>query len=152
MIIVVCTDDPSLVQIANASWQVNQAVFGSVHQVFGNQIPQLQPTESLFLIAHGVMEGDDNNPVIGDRRKAFYVNAPELFQGLQAASVFPPGYTGTVYIDACEAADNSTVAHSFMEAFLAVIQDKYGQVRVYGRVGVANGLIPLPGADGWQQA
>ena len=152
MIIVVCRDDPGLVAIANLSRQGNPGVFGAVHQVFGNQIPQLGVNENLFLISHGVKDGDDGNPTIGGAADDFWVNAVQLFDALVAGNLFPPGYAGSVFIDACEASDHDDDTFSFAEVFRAPIQGRHGQVRVYGRSGTAAGLIPLPGSPGWRQA
>ncbi|MEZ5088313.1 MAG: hypothetical protein R2719_00565 [Micropruina sp.] len=94
MIIVVCRDDPGLVAIANLSRQGNPGVFGAVHQVFGNQIPQLGVNENLFLISHGVKDGDDGNPTIGGAADDFWVNAVQLFDALVAGNLFPPATRG----------------------------------------------------------
>lgn len=107
-------------------------------------------SEDLFIIAHGAYAGDDNNPVIGDEKNAFYVNAVELYENL--GRIFPQGYSGSVYIDACESADNSPETFSFSEVFASQIQKDHGVVRVYGRNGDADGQIPLPGAPGWREA
>lgn len=152
MIIVVCRDDPGLVAIANLSRQGNPGVFGAVHQVFGNQIPQLGVNENLFLISHGVKDGDDGNPTIGGAADDFWVNAVQLFDALVAGNLFPPGYAGSVFIDACEASDHDDDTFSFAEVFKAQIQGWFGTVRVFGRSGAVGGLIPLPNANGWREA
>ena len=152
MIIVVCRDDPGLVTIAINSRQGHPGVFGAVHQVFGNPIPPLGANENLFLISHGVKDGDDGNPTIGGAGDDFWVNAVQLFEALAAGNVFPPGYAGSVFIDACEASEHDEDTFSFTEVFLGQIQARFSQVRVYGRNGVADGLIPPPGSPGWRQA
>jgi hypothetical protein len=150
MIIVVCTDDAALVAIARASSQSHPAVFGNYYQIYTQQIPQLAAAENLFLIAHGAYAGDDNNPVIGDARNAFYVNAVELFENIRG--LFPVGYSGNVYIDACESADHDEETFSFCEVFLTQIQAVHGGNRVFGRNGAVRGMIAQPGDAGWVEA
>jgi len=149
MIIIVCTDDPQLVQIAQNSSQQNPGVFGNYFQVF-NPIPQLGQGEDLFIVAHGAYEGDDGNPVIGDENLAFYVNAVELWENIQ--TIFPQYYNGNVYIDACEAADHDENTFSFSEVFNTQIQAMFGATQVFGRNGAVAGAIPLPTSAGWQLA
>lgn len=149
MILVVCTDDPDLEAIAHASAKAHPNVFGKVHRVF-TEVPQLARDEALFIIAHGAKDGDDGNPVIGDERQDFFVNAVELYENLK--SIFPKGYRGSVYIDACESADHKRGAFSFAEVFKAQIQEDHGGVRVFARHGTVDGLIPLPGSPGWEEA
>lgn len=150
MILIVCTDDANLTAIAQHSANGNPAVFGHYYQAFGHQVPLLGVHEDLFIIAHGAYHGDDGNPVIGDQAAAFYVNAVELYQNI--AHIFPQGYTGNVYIDACESADGTAYTFSFTEVFLTQIHVHFGQTAVYGRNGAAGGLIPLPGSAGWVRA
>ncbi|MDP2713859.1 hypothetical protein [Rheinheimera sp.] len=149
MIIIVCTDDQKLVDIAQISSSNNPQIFGNTYRIF-NQIPRLLPGENLFVIAHGAYNGDDNNPVIGDRKNDFYVNAVDFFDNIK--SIFPNGYTGSVYIDACESADHTEETMSFAEVFLTQIQVYHGQTRVFGRKGKNSGLIPLPADLSWGQA
>lgn len=149
MIIVVCTDDRHLVNVAERSRASSPDIFGKVYQVFHDTVPQLGDDEPLFIIAHGAMEGDDGNPVIGDRAHAFYVNAVELH--LNIANAFPARYRGGIYIDACESADHTEETFSFAEAFKTQVQRRHGGVRVFGRNGTAGGLIPRPG-NGWTEA
>ena len=152
MILVVCTDDPNLLHIAVQSSNAHPQVFGHPYQVFVNPMPVLGQNEALFVIAHGAMRGDDGNPVIGDEdmRRAFYLNAVQLYQGLQDR--FPAGYAANVYIDACESSDHDEDTFSFAEAFKSQVQPGRPLVRVFGRNGVAAGLIPLPGSAGWREA
>jgi len=150
MIIVVCTDDASLIDVARDSSAAAPAIFGNYYQIYAQQIPNLAAAEDLFLIAHGAYAGDDNNPVIGDERNAFYVNAVELFQNIQ--SLFPAGYSGIVYIDACESADHDEETFSFSEVFLTQIHAVHGSTHVFGRNGTVGGTIPLPGSAGWVEA
>jgi hypothetical protein len=140
MILVVCTDDNKLVQKARSEAQRNPGTFGAVYIVF-EQVPPLQTGENLFITAHGAKRGDDGNPVIGDKSKAFYVNAVDLYRNLQ--SIFPAQYAGNVYISACESADNVPGSFSFAEVFKAQIGVKHGRTRVYGQTGAVGLEIPL---------
>ncbi|HYE75899.1 MAG TPA: hypothetical protein VEF04_21320 [Blastocatellia bacterium] len=149
MIIIVCTDDPKLEVIAKGSSESNPEVYGKYYKVFGT-IPKLGKHENLFIIAHGAYKGDDRNPVIGDKRQAFYVNAVELY--LNIKRIFPVEYDGNVYVDACESADHDEETFSFIEALLTQIQVDHSDTDVYGRNGTASGLIPLPNARGWVKA
>jgi hypothetical protein len=150
MIIIVCTDDPGLTNIAQQSIVAHPGVFGNFYQIYTNPIPQIGAAENLFIIAHGAYNGDDNNPVIGDQANAFYVNAVELWENIQ--NIFPHGYQGNVYIDACESADNDAQTFSFAEVFLTQIQAMFGTTQVYGRNGTVGGQIPVPGDPTWVQA
>lgn len=150
MILVVCSDDPGLVTIAQNTSQSDTNVFGNYYQIY-NPIPTLGPAENLFVIAHGSYLGDDNNPVIGDEEAAFYVNAVEFWENIK--SIFPRGYTGSVYIDACEAADHDLNTFSFTEVFLTQIQVAYGSTLVYGKNGISDSaLVTPPGDASWTQA
>jgi len=150
MILVVCTDDPKLLKIAQDSRGSNLAVFGEVKKIFADPLPQLKAGENLFIIAHGAYKGDDNNPVIGDKSKDFYINAVDLFENIK--SIFPKNYSGSVYVDACEAADHDEETFSFIEVFLTQIQAVHGNTQVYGRNGAASGRIPLPSDPKWRRA
>jgi len=150
MILIVCTDDPSLVNVARHSSNGHLPIFGDYFQIYSQQIPRLHADENLFIIAHGAYQGDDGNPVIGDQRNAFYVNAADLKLNLD--SLFPEKYRANVFVDACESADNNGDTVSFIEMLSAVLHDSYPGVEVYGRNGIANGLIPLPGNPSWIRA
>lgn len=149
MIIVACTDDPNLVEIAQKSSQKYPAVFGKYYKVFDTVIPQIDRGEDLFVIAHGVYNGDEGRPVIGDRQRDFYLNAEDLYLNLKTH--FPQGYKGNIFIDACESADyNNTV--SFIEILKTFINDGGLKSRVFGREGCSSGLISLPTDRGWIEA
>src|SRR3569832_1774600 len=150
MIIVVCTDDPSLIQIAQESIIANPGIFGNLYQIYQGLIPQLGVNENLFVIAHGAYQGDDGNPVIGSEANAFYVNAVDFYTNI--SNLIPAGYNGNVYIDACEAANHNASTFSFIEVFQTQIQVDHGNVRVFGRNGKVGGMIPLPNSSGWTQA
>lgn len=150
MILIVCTDDPALVKIAHDSSQGHLQIFGNYYQIYSKQIPTLQANENLFIIAHGAYHGDEGDPVIGDKRNAFYVNAADLSLNLQ--SIFPKDYMGRIFVDACESADFDKDTVSFIEMLNAVLYDRYPAVEVYGRNGTAKGQIPLPGYPGWTRA
>jgi hypothetical protein len=151
MIIVVCTDDAGLFQIAIQSRDRTPSAFGQIFKIFDQRIPTLGINENLFLIAHGAFHGDDGNPVVGDKRNAFFVNAVVLFRALQEGGIFPGGYQGNVYVDACESADHDNATFSFIEVLQAQLQPHYRTV-VFGRNGTAGGLIPLPDSGNWRRA
>lgn len=150
MILIVCTDDPALVNVARHSSNGNLPIFGDYFQIYNQQIPTLHADENLFIIAHGAYNGDDGNPVIGDQRNAFYVNAADL--ELNIRSILPESFRGNVFVDACESADHDESTVSFIEMLSAVLHDRYPRLEVYGRNGTANGLIPLPGNPSWIRA
>lgn len=149
MIIVVCTDDPNLVAIAQQATVANPQVFGRNYLVFAQQIPHLGANEDLFILAHGVARGDDRNPVIGDEQDALFLNAVQLFQNIEA--ILPDDYGGRIYISACEVLNPGVNSLSFAEMFVAVVQDRYPQVRVFGHRD-AQGALPPPGDGAWVQA
>ncbi|QSO52091.1 hypothetical protein JZ785_25645 [Alicyclobacillus curvatus] len=150
MIIVVSTDDKKLKTVAENLSKTQSAVYGSCYQAWGGTaIPQLGVNENLFVTAHGAYEGDDNNPVIGDGKKAHYVNAVDFYNNIK--SIFPQNYAGAVYISACEAADHSDEDFSFAEAFRNQI-DVHHNVRVFGQKGSVGYTIPLPSSSQWVEA
>ncbi|MGK0735382.1 hypothetical protein ACSFCX_07720 [Yokenella regensburgei] len=150
MIIVVCTDDPKLFTIAKNSLSQDPIVFFSVYQVFRGRIPVLGVAEDLFMIAHGVFEGDEGQPVIGDEKQAFYLNGDQCF--LNIAPIIPAGYRGRVFVDACESADET----SHMDSFISRLQVQFlvngMEVKVFGVNGKNSGLIPTPGDSKWVPA
>lgn len=148
MILVLCFDDGALVQAARAAQRAAPGVFGAVVPGFTN-VPRLMAAENLFITAHGAMDGDDGNPVIGDANGAHWWNAPQLVESLE--SIFPNGYSGSVYISACESSDNAEGSFSFAEAFRNTLAPSH-DVRVYGQRGGVGLTIPLPTARGWVQA
>lgn len=150
MILCVCHDDDSgTYQVGRAQMLANPAVFRSCHRAF-TQIPRLAPDEDLFIIGHGVMAGDDGNPVIGDREEGHYYNAVDLFANLEP--IFPAGYHGGVYVSACESAAIPRGAFSFAEVFKAQLQAHHPSARVYGHERAIGGAIPPPGDRSWVQA
>ncbi len=150
MIIVVCTDDPILGNVARQQAQINQVIFGQCYQVFTDAIPQIGQRENLFISAHGAYRGDDGNPVIGDSRNAVYVNAVELYENIR--EIFPVGYQANVYISSCESSDYARGSFSFSEVFKAQLQARHSNTRVYGQHGAVALQIPLPNDLGWVQA
>ena len=150
MIIIVCTDDESLVRIAQKTSQSNPSVYGKYYKAFKDKIPVIGSQENLFIIAHGAYHGDDGNPVIGDETNAFYVNAVDFYKNIKG--IFPDGYSGNVYIDACESADHEEETFSFTEVFKAQIQRDHGNTEIFGRNGCISGMIPLPGDSRWKRA
>lgn len=152
MIIVVCTDDNQLLNVARQQAQNNRNIFGQCYWAFNDQIPQIIPNENLFISAHGAYRGDDGNPVIGDRQSAFYVNAVDFYENIQV--IFPNNYQANVYISACESSDIARGSFSFAEVFKAQIQVAHGNTRVYGQRGAVGLQIPLPNDPNpnWVQA
>ncbi len=151
MVIVVCTDDKDLLKLAHQQANSNAPVFGKCYLAFKDQIPQLGQNENLFIGAHGAFKGDDGKPVIGDKEKAFYVNAADFLENVKG--IFPDNYQGSIYIYACESADYDTGTDSFSEVFKSVLQVSRQNVRVYGQKG-AVGLKGVVGPDdkGWLEA
>lgn len=151
MILIVCTDDDDLIQMAQQQAQNNPGVFGNAYRAFADVVPALGAAENLFVVAHGVQEGDDNNPVIGDGDEAHYWNAVEFFEAIQG--LFPGNYSGSVYISACESADHNADTFSFAEVFKAQLQGARAQAgEVYGHHGEIAGNIPVPGDASWALA
>ncbi len=148
MVIVVCTDDDKLLQLAQQQANTRPTVFGKCYLIFKDQIPQLGQSENLFIGAHGAFKGDDGNPVIGDKEKAFYVNAVDFHANIKG--IFPDNYQGKVFIYACESADYAPGSFSFAEVFKAQLQVGHPKVRVYGQKGEV-GLKGVVGPEdkGW---
>jgi hypothetical protein len=155
MIVIVCTDDQQLVQVATAANQSNPNVFGTVHAVYNHQIPTLGVNENLFIIAHGASVGQHGEPPeIGDQRHAFGVTGSDLWANIKP--IFPPNYAGAVYVDACYSADTDQGVASFISSFQATLR-QYGtgmkNVVVWGRNGLSSGAIEVPGPHShWVQA
>ncbi|AYA05597.1 MULTISPECIES: hypothetical protein [Rahnella] len=147
MILIVCTDDPELEHVASASMAQYQSVFKSSYKIFHSELRLLGKSENLFIISHGAFQGDNDRPVIGDKAKAFYVNGDTLY--LNVKSIFPPDYTGNVYIDACESADSTDVLLSFAQTFYLDFHPDSPTSKVFGLTGVSSGLIPLPDNTAW---
>lgn len=150
MIIIVCTDDDSLVRIARNASRSNYRIFGAHYQVFEAPIPQLLPNEDLFIIAHGAYQGDDGNPVIGDKQNALYLNARVLYHNI--VPILPADYSADIYIDACESADRDPETLSFCEGFKDRLAAAGIDVRVFGKNGASSGELATPDAPGWVEA
>lgn len=148
--IVVCTDDLSLMAVAQETSALSSDVYGSYYQAYSVRIPPVGDNENLFIIAHGAFEGDEDKPVIGDERNAFYVNGEELYVNIK--DTFPDNYSGNVYIDACESADSDMYTYSFAESFKRQIQHDHPNADVFGRNGKVSGLIPPPDDPKWTKA
>lgn len=150
MIIIVCTDDPRLVRIADASIRKAPKIYGLRHQIFRNELPKLSRDEDLFIIAHGAFQGDEGQPVIGDHTAAFYLSGDQCY--LNMATVFPEGYKGRVFVDACQSADDSPDIDSFITTLQTQFLVNEQNVQVYGINGASSGLIPLPEDPKWVPA
>ena len=79
MIVIVCTDDSQLEEIARHSIRHHPLVFERKFKVFHNELPRLREDENLFIIAHGAFQGDEGEPVIGDQRAAFYLDGRDCY-------------------------------------------------------------------------
>lgn len=152
MIIIACTDDPELVDIAKKSILNEPEVFLSYYKVFHGAIPLLGQDEDLFIIAHGAFQGDEGRPVIGDQDagRAFYLNGEQCY--LNLSSIFPQGYSGRVFVDACESADSSRAVDSFITTLQVQFLVNSFNTQVYGINGESAGLIPLPDNPKWRAA
>ncbi len=152
MILVVCTDDDELRNVARNQSENDPAEFGAFYQVFKDRIDPLGQGENLFVSAHGAYKGDDGNPVIGDKGADFYVNAVDFYRNLKEEPVFPDGYKGNVYISACESSDIPRGAFSFAEVFKAQLQADHPNTRVFGQKGGVGLNIPRSNDTGWEEA
>ncbi|YCI81110.1 hypothetical protein M1D83_16595 [Enterobacteriaceae bacterium] len=150
MIVIICTDDAQLEEIARHSIRHHPLVFERKFKVFHNELPQLREDENLFIIAHGAFQGDEGEPVIGDKNAAFYLDGRDCYHNIYA--IFPNNYTGAVYVDACESADNSEDMPSFIKTLQYQFYRNGQDIQVYGINGVSSGLIPLPDNPKWQPA
>lgn len=149
MIITACTDDDALIKAAKAASLKEPLIFGNCYRVFAKQIPPLGADENLFISAHGVYEGDDKNPVIGDKAAALFLNGVQAFQQLEG--IFPANYRGSVYISACEATDHADDDFSFAEVFKAQLEGARPQAgAVYGQSGGVGLRVPPPTDRGWK--
>lgn len=152
MIIVVCRDDPGLLDLAKRQSKEQLAVFGRTYQVF-SMVPAVGVDQDIFLLAHGTKsDGEDRNPVIGGEQDDFYLNAVQLWEDF--ASAIPTGYRGNVYVSACQSANQPRGGHSFIEVLAAQIRGKLTSWpgRVYGQRGDVAGPIPQPGDRSWVAA
>lgn len=150
MIIIICTDDEYLVKIARNSTGRNPGIFGPYYEIFKRRLPDLREDENLFIIAHGAFKGDENLPVIGDKKKAFYLHGRDLLTNL--APIFPDKYKGDIYIDACESAISTKDVLSFISSFYYTLYETLPNSKVFGIKGTSEGLIPLPTNDKWESA
>ncbi len=151
MILVVCTDDDDIEVVAERLAHTQPAIYGACYKVFRSTVPVLGRAENLFLTAHGAYVGDDGNSVIGDSHEAFYLNAVDGFENL--AGIFPRGYSGNVYISACESSDRARGGFSFAEVFKARLAAAHASAgKVYGQHGGVGLTIPAPGDRGWIEA
>lgn len=152
MILAVCTDDDqATLHVGQAQSAANPLVYGDCHAVFEAPVPRLGEGENLFVIAHGAAVGDDGGPVIGDKRRAFWVNPAGLWANVQ--SIFPRGFFANVYISACESADTPNGTCSFTELFMSALRhNRPNSGVVYGQRGAVHGNIPLPTSASWVPA
>lgn len=148
MIIVVCNDDPAVLQIAQYSSQQNPAL-GQVYHY-----PTLAPLadgEDLFIIGHGVKKGAHGNPDIGDlAMNGLSLDAVQLYGKLVAGKVFKNWTTGRVFILACESLEFKYDSFSFAEVFYAQVAPNR-KVKVFGRHDNTIAQIPAPGDKGYVQ-
>ncbi len=147
MIIVVCTDDPGLEGITMLSANKHPGVFGDVYKVYDRRIPPLKEKENLFILAHGAFRGDEGKPIIGDQSEDFYISAGAL--AVSTRHLYPNGWTGNVYVDACYSAMEDEELLSFARLLAYPLAEINASVRVSGRQGLSSGLIALPGDSGW---
>jgi hypothetical protein len=151
MILVVCTDDPKLMTVAQKSAQKNPKIFGNVYQAFKDKVPAIGANENLFVIAHGAFkDAKTGGPVIGDKEQDFIVDGAELWENIKG--IFPENYKANIYIDACESADKDEYVISFIELFFTRINIQLNTSMVYGRNGTSSGLIAVPTDKGWVSA
>ncbi len=150
MILLVCTDHDRLIEEARRAARAKPETFGRACRAFRDRAPRLGVGEDLFIAAHGVFEGEDGGPAIGDQACALAVNAEELGRGL--APVLPRGYRGSVYVSAGESADLAHGAFSFAEVLKAELAARCGAARVFGRKDPVGPGIPEPTAPGWEEA
>lgn len=149
MIIAVCKDDPTDVEIAKAASKKYQATFGNWYKIYDKKIPNLGATENLFIIAHGASYTDEGQPVIGNMADAFYLTARNLNANMH---LFPSGYSGGVYIYACESADHGAAEVSFVLAYLKCVKPSYPNIKVFGQTGKIHGPLPVPSDPSWKSA
>jgi hypothetical protein len=161
MIISVCNDDQDVARIGRHSARSEPNTFGQFYPV-GKVPPQLGQGENLFIIGHGAHRdaGDGSNPVIGNRGAGITLNGVELAQQLAGqvlgitggANIFPPGYTGGVYIWACETADFAEGAFSLAEVVTNILQPALNSdVVAYGQSGkVDAAVLPAPDDGSWE--
>jgi len=149
MIIAACTDDPMVEDIARTAAEKHADVFGDWYKVFHKPLPNLGVTEDLFIVAHGAAVGDERQPVIGSKANAFYLTARDLNANLH---IFPNGYSGGVYVYACESADPGVGGLSFVEAYKKIIGPSYPGLTAWGQTGKPGGPLPLPTDRSWIKA
>lgn len=149
MIIAACTDDPTVQRIAQNATQSDPGVFGNWYKVFAGNIPDLGANEDLFIVAHGAAIGDEGQPVIGSQSNHFYLTARDLNANLH---VFPIGYSGSVYVYACQSALNGKAEVSFVDQFHSLIDQSFPGVEVYGQTGSPGGPLPGPHSASWTPA
>lgn len=151
MLLILALDDPNLRVVATNSRNANPAAFGAVIVAWEQPVPMLGINENLFVIAHGASVGDDGGPVIGDATQAHWVD-PRSFAAMLLPSI-PQGYTGSVFVSACQSADPPNGAFSFTEVFKAFLLDDRPRLGgVYGQHGLVVGLVPPPGSPAWVRA
>ncbi|ACU71566.1 conserved hypothetical protein [Catenulispora acidiphila DSM 44928] len=153
MILCVCRDDlKNTWEVAQESLGLHPDVFCSAYLVFADDIPPLGINEDLYVIAHGVAEGSDGKPVIGDQGDSLTLDAPTFWENVKP--IFPDGYQGDVYIFACESADPGPgLDFSFAEGFAVYVKgDRSVHCRVFGGSGEVGGMIPLPSDPMWIEA
>ncbi|MBZ6377819.1 hypothetical protein B5C34_02960 [Pacificimonas flava] len=149
MIIAVCTDDPMIENVAREASQSNHATFGDWHRVFDDPLPDLGKDEDLFIVAHGAAFGDENQPVIGSEANDFYLTARDLNSNLH---IFPEGYSGGVYVSACESAAPGANGLSFVQSYMRIIGPSFPNMTAWGHRQSLGGPLPPPGDSSWTQA
>ncbi|MDQ3935248.1 MAG: hypothetical protein M3340_11545 [Actinomycetota bacterium] len=161
MIISVCNDDQDVDRIGRHSARHDSATFGAFYPV-GRTPPQLGAAENLFIIGHGAHRnaGDGANPVIGNRGRGITLNGVELVEHLLGlpngltggVNVFPNGYTGNLYVYACETADFADGALSLAEVVTNTLQSALNNDSVaFGQSGSVDcSWLPGPNDHSWR--
>lgn len=155
MLITVCTDDDELVRAAQRQARTQAGIYGRCYRAFEDAIPKLKTDENLFITAHGAFETDDvspRQPVIGDKTHALYLTGGDLYANLR--EILPDGYTGRIYISACESADpGGPAALSFADRLLITLsRHGHGNIQVFGHKGAVGMNTPPPESSQWVRA
>lgn len=153
MIIVVSPADKRIVKTAKEQSYNFPDIYGSTFIIGENEIPELDHNEDLFIIGHGIKEGDSGVAEIGNADGAYAFDALELWDSL-IKQVLPDMYSGNIYVDACSSADWAWDNFSFIETLQTQVDVADSvDARVFGRVGEVGGGIPAPtDPNSWTEA
>lgn len=157
MIIVLAPSDAGIVAQSRARSYDFPGIYGQTYVATVDRIPQLGPTETLFFIGHGIAQGSQGVPEIGDARGDFALTGLDLWASYGIGTpaepgIFPPLYQGRVFIDACESGDFPQDMFSLTETFWSQAQEAIDGIEVYGRAGDVSGPIPFPDDPSWVDA